>query len=172
MVAHCPGRGPQGPRGLKYEKETSRAKIQSRGPQGPRGLKCLLFRHICICPRSRSARTARIEISPLAPIPSTRSRSRSARTARIEISSPLDPVDEPESRSARTARIEISVSPSVLMISRSRSARTARIEISVARWSPRDRPSRSARTARIEMPAYITCNPWAGSVAVRKDRED
>ena len=33
--------------------------------------------------------------------------SRSARTARIEISPPLDPVDEPESRSARTARIEI-----------------------------------------------------------------
>ena len=56
--------------------------------------------------KSRSARTARIEISFFGLQPRFTA-SRSARTARIEIDNPALPVLRYESRSARTARIEI-----------------------------------------------------------------
>ena len=55
-------RGPQGPRGLKFGQDHVHGGRSSRGPQGPRGLK---FSQICRFyheRKSRSARTARIEM--------------------------------------------------------------------------------------------------------------
>ena len=78
-----------------------------RGPQGPRGLKFVHQQDGAVRSQSRSARTARIEIAP-AISTAGRYKSRSARTARIEIKTCRSEASPPTmSRSARTARIEI-----------------------------------------------------------------
>ena len=106
------GRGPQGPRGLKYGgRGLMTAGRARRGPQGPRGLKFfrLPLRERLIM--SRSARTARIEITIAEGSVGGIRPSRSARTARIEIHPPLPTQFDTWSRSARTARIEIGCRP-------------------------------------------------------------
>ena len=86
----CEGRGPQGPRGLKYHPHTPAASLaQCRGPQGPRGLKYDVPDFPPLLHESRSARTARIEISLPSGIFQSHGTSRSARTARIEMATPL-----------------------------------------------------------------------------------
>ena len=57
-------RGPQGPRGLKFATSPVHLPFSNRrGPQGPRGLKYLSDLTVYKTVKSRSARTARIEMA-------------------------------------------------------------------------------------------------------------
>ena len=101
-----------------------------RGPQGPRGLKFLFIRPMAVIMMSRSARTARIEIRQWANRCMLELQSRSARTARIEINAEASRLSRTSRRGPQGPRgLKSFVAGAVKGATGSRSARTARIEI-------------------------------------------
>ena len=147
------GRGPQGPRGLKWDvTQLEPLEALGRGPQGPRGLKFVQMNiPSSIGKKSRSARTARIEMPPWRRA-SWSSGCRGPQGPRgLKCSGNLAKLAKFVGRGPQ--------GPRGLKLLR---------ELGEAGeiWS------RSARTARIEMPAASARVRHRRSVAVRKDRED